>query len=850
MGFSHGLVALFLFLCVLVWSCSETVHCKNQTLPQSEVVALKKIGAKLGKHWDFTVNPCTGASGWVDPISNWPVAANVTCGACKGNYCHVTSIILTGQNLTGSLPDEFSNLTFLQAIDLRMNYLNGTIPTAWASTPLIDIELMGNCITGRIPDELGRITTLQYLSLGSNLIEGPLPETLGNLTNLLGLEITANAITGRLPESLGNLKNITFIYITGNPITGKIPGFIGKWTQLDTLEMQGTSLEGPFPPIISTLGSIKNLVISDMTGGNGKFPPLQNMTNLQRLVLRNMSITDELPTYIGNMKMLLILDLSFNALTGQLPGSLQSLLYLEYLFLNNNKLTGAIPEWMLKTGFHIDISYNSFNASNAPTDCSTDIVNMVSSYSSSKDNLINPCLRRNNPCSGIPTNHNLFINCGGRKIIIDGNEYQEDMEAQGPSYYNSYNEKWAFSSSGYFLISTQDMPYIVKNVSPISGASSANPELYTTARHNPISLTYYGLCLLNGNYTVNLHFAEIMFTDDQTYSAVGRRFFDVSIQGGRVLRDFNIAKEANETGRAIIKSFNAMVSSNTLEIHLQWAGKGTTTIPRPGVYGPLISAISVTPNFKLNTVENHELPKGTILGIIVAAGCLVIVLVSVLVYFFLRRKDAENNELRGLELQTGIFTLKQIKVATKNFNPANKLGEGGFGPVYKGVLPNGSLIAVKQLSSKSRQGNREFINEIGIISALQHPNLVKLYGYCIEGKQLLLIYEFMENNSLANALFGPERDRPKLDWSARQRICLGIARGLAYLHEETRLKIVHRDIKATNVLLDKHLNAKISDFGLARLSDEDVTHISTRIAGTIYAARENLKSLLLFPDSI
>ncbi|RWW72962.1 hypothetical protein BHE74_00019204, partial [Ensete ventricosum] len=178
------------------------------------------------------------------------------------------------------------------------------------------------------------------------------------------------------------------------------------------------------------------------------------------------------------------------------------------------------------------------------------------------------------------------------------------------------------------------------------------------------------------------------------------------------------------------------------------------------------------------------------------------------------------------------FSYKQIKAATKNFDIANKLGEGGFGPVYKGVLPDGTLIAVKQLSSKSKQGNREFINEIGMISALQHPNLVKLYGCCIEGNQLLLIYEYMENNSLAAALFGPEQNRLRLDWKTRCNICLGVARGLAYLHEESRLKIVHRDIKATNILLDKNFNAKISDFGLAKLDEEENTHISTRIAGT------------------
>ncbi|XP_039116498.1 probable LRR receptor-like serine/threonine-protein kinase At1g53430 [Dioscorea cayenensis subsp. rotundata] len=486
---------------------------------------------------------------------------------------------------------------------------------------------------------------------------------------------------------------------------------------------------------------------------------------------------------------------------------------------------------LTSTLIRIDISYNSFNAPHAPSDCFTGFANLVSSYSSTDDNSIKSCLRRNNPCSGIPENHNLFINCGGRKMIIDGNEYQDDTINQGASDYHSFDEdKWAFSSTGYFM-DVEDHPYIAKNVSPISSAFDSNPELYMTARLSPLSLTYYGLCLRNGNYTVNLHFAEIIFSDNK-----GRRFFDVFIQGKSVLRDFNIAKEANGTGRAIIKTFSVIVDSNTLEIHLQWAGQGTTNNPPREVQGTLISAIAVTPNFNLDT--KPKLSKGAILGI-VAAGCAVTVLISVLVFFLLRKKDAENNELRGLELHTLIFTLKQIKDATRNFDPANKLGEGGFGPVYKGVLPDGSQIAVKQLSSKSSQGNREFVNEIGIISALQHPNLVKLYGCCIEGNQLLLIYEFMENNSLANALFGLGKDRLKLDWPTRHRICLGIARGLAYLHEETRLKIVHRDIKATNVLLDKHLNAKISDFGLAKLSDEDVTHISTRIAGTIgYMAPE------------
>ncbi|KAK2994754.1 hypothetical protein RJ640_031027 [Escallonia rubra] len=149
-----------------------------------------------------------------------------------------------------------------------------------------------------------------------------------------------------------------------------------------------------------------------------------------------------------------------------------------------------------------------------------------------------------------------------------------------------------------------------------------------------------------------------------------------------------------------------------------------------------------------------------------------------------------------------------------------------------GLLLDGTVIVVKPLSSKSKQGSREFVNEIAMISGSQHPNLVRLYGCIIEGKHLLLVYEYMENNSLAHALFGQEGSPSYLDWPTRQRICIGIAKGLVYLHEESPLKIVHRDIKATNVLLDSDLNAKISDFGLAKLDEEENTHIRSRVSGT------------------
>ncbi|KAJ6801716.1 putative LRR receptor-like serine/threonine-protein kinase isoform X2 [Iris pallida] len=627
---------------------------------------------------------------------------------------------------------------------------------------------------------------------------------------------------------------MTDFRIDGNPISGKIPSFIGNWTQLQRLDMLGTSLEGPFPPIFAALSSITQLSVSDWKGGDGKFPPLQNMKGMEYLYLRNLSISGQLPDYIGSMNKLDTLDLSFNNLSGTIPGTFVGLQSTNYIFLTNNMLQGSIPHWILSSKYNLDVSYNNFTGTPAPPDCQQGNVNLMSSYSST-DNSISPCLQRNFPCSKKPINYKLFINCGGSKVTSSDNEYEDDSSPLGAARYAiSESNTWASSSTGSFVDYHNEANYIATNVSVLN---TSNPELYTTARLTPVSLKYYGLCLQKGYYNVSLHFAEIMFTGDDTFSSVGRRLFDVSIQGQKVLHDFDIRKEANGTGKDIIKTFTASVDG-TLEIHLYWAGKGTSAIPFRSVYGPLISAISVTPNFN-PTTNNGKISLGAIVGIVVSVCILILLLLLAILWIYLRRRNSERSEFKGLELQTGHFSLKQIKAATRNFDPANKIGEGGFGPVYKGVLSDGSEIAVKQLSSKSNQGNREFVNEIGLVSALEHPNLVKLYGCCIEGNQLFLIYEYLENNSLARALFGPERSRLNLNWQTRRQICLGIAKGLTYLHEESTLKIVHRDIKSTNVLLDRDLKAKISDFGLAKLHEEENTHISTRIAGTFgYMAPE------------
>lgn len=179
-----------------------------------------------------------------------------------------------------------------------------------------------------------------------------------------------------------------------------------------------------------------------------------------------------------------------------------------------------------------------------------------------------------------------------------------------------------------------------------------------------------------------------------------------------------------------------------------------------------------------------------------------------------------------------LFSISELKSATDNFHRRNKIGRGGFGTVYKGTLKNGTLVAVKKLSALSRQGVNEFLTEIDIISNVRHSNLVELIGCCLHGSERILVYEYVENSSLDHALLGYNSERSKLNWEKRASICLGTARGLMFLHEELEPYIVHRDIKASNILLDTNFMPKIGDFGLAKLFPDNITHISTRVAGT------------------
>ncbi|XP_058092181.1 probable LRR receptor-like serine/threonine-protein kinase At1g56140 isoform X1 [Magnolia sinica] len=335
----------------------------------------------------------------------------------------------------------------------------------------------------------------------------------------------------------------------------------------------------------------------------------------------------------------------------------------------------------------------------------------------------------------------------------------------------------------------------------VVSTGASDPDRYATSSRNVSnSQTIYGLAQCTKDLSMSDCNACLQNALDRIPTCCNRR------QGGRVLGP-----------------------SCNLRFEIYKFYDDLATAPTPP---PTPTSAPVPPSPNTTTTGRKRRSSRTAIIMVVPIVVVVVLIFAIATCFLRRRHMDEDKELLKMGTKPNTFSYSELRTATGDFSLENKLGMGGFGAVYKGTLPDGRIVAAKQLSVASHDGKRQFVAEIVTISAVQHRNLVKLYGCCVEGDKRLLVYEYLENRSLDHALFGDSNLH--LNWPTRYRICLGTARGLTYLHEESRLRIVHRDVKASNILLDADLNPKISDFGLAKLYDDKKTHISTRVAGTIW----------------
>ncbi|CAH2061021.1 unnamed protein product, partial [Thlaspi arvense] len=697
------------------------------------------------KSWNITAIPSWNISGEIcsgDAINDAVTLESsdhnpfikCLCHYENATTCRIIALKVRAMDVTGPIPDELWTLVYITRFTFGANALSGPVPK-----------------------EIGLLTDLRSLALDINSFSGSLPSEIGKCNRLQKIYIASSGLTGQIPPSFANLVDLEEAWINDIQLTGQIPEFIGKWTKLSALRILGTNLSGPIPSSFANLISLTELRLGDISNCNYTLEFIRNMTSLSVLVLRNNNLMGTIPSNIGEYVNLRQLDLSFNNLTGEIPDSLFNSNQLTHLFLGNNKLNGSLPTQKSSSLINIDVSYNDL-AGNLPSWVSLPnlqlnlIANHFTLDGSNKRRISNAIVAKEY------ANFNFSVNCGGLEIRSNsGALYEKDEEALGPaSFFVSKTQRWAVSNVGLFTGSNTNQ-YIALSSFFIQSPNTSDSELFKSARLSASSLRYYGLGLDNGGYTVTVQFSDAQIQGSNTWRSLGRRVFDVYVQGKLVEKDFDIHTSANRSDvRVVQRAFKANVSENYLEIHLFWAGKGTCCIPFQGTYGPLVSAIS--------TSDLYDLRK--------RAGTRSILVFALIVLIIRRKRKRKANEevLLSLDIKPYTFSYTELKTATQDFDPSNKLGEGGFGPVYKGKLNDGREIAVKKLSVASRQGSDQFVAEIATISAVQHRNLVKLYGYCVEDDQRLLVYEYLSNKSLDQALF--EEQSLQLSWSDRFGICL------------------------------------------------------------------------------
>ncbi|XP_024525702.1 probable LRR receptor-like serine/threonine-protein kinase At1g56130 [Selaginella moellendorffii] len=847
------------------------------------------------RHLDLSENglhlggPIPGQLGSLSKLRLLGLAGNQLTGSIPEELCTISSLKyldLSRNQLQGPVPACLGNSSSLRVLDLGSNRLRSRIPAELGQlSSLLYLNLENNRLQGEVPESLGSLRSLQTLRCGRNMLEGALPRQLGQARSLQVLDFSLNSdIAGSIPASLGSLSDIVELSLFSMGLNGTIPSELGKLRNLSALRLHSNSISGSIPGSFSELSSLKVLQLQgNQLSGSLPRSVFKRLSGLQGLYLQINSFTGVLPVEITRMPNLSVLNLGFNQLDGELPETLGSMPSLEWLLLGRNRFSGQIPASLgeLRKLRLLDLSNNLLVGSVPASilDAASIEKNLHFNQLNSTGLLHNLCLQP--PCSqqqdhspDITSNRisdSFAINAGGPEHILTSRHlfFQADDVFANTSvgYFvgnptcSASSASWAISLSGSTASSR-----IISTNSSTSGIDSrfveATQELYTTARVGGDSIAYYGRCLKPGSYAVELHFIEL---ENYTVDSPGRRVFDVFLQEQRVHEKLDVFRVAGGPFVPLVLKFQARVGeeSSTLKLELRGTGSWNTSGAAGSYHGPTISAIRVYANttsslgISGNTSSSRMARElWAILG--TSIGILAIVCITLFVGLacWLRRAEKKarmisEEEHTGGEHSISIdhihqslsnsnaaalatFEFSELEEATQRFSSDNLLGQGAYGRVYKGFLPDGKIVAIKQLVHRTPTCQRWFYHELQVISSVRHRNLVPLIGCCIDRGFPLLVCEFMPNGSLQAALFG--RDSGIfLDWERRLQIALDVARGLQYLHEDcAKVRIIHRDVKPGNILLDEEMRAHISDFGLAKLiaHHEEAEVVVSSVMGT------------------
>ncbi|XP_027908648.1 receptor-like protein kinase 5 [Vigna unguiculata] len=794
-------------------------------------------------------------------LSSWHPAASTPCRwrgvTCNNHSAAVIAVDISYSFLSGPFPAALCRLPSLSSLNLSNNLINSTLSAVSLCRSLLHLDLSQNALVGPI-DSLAALTPLRYLDLSANNLTGEIPESLAALPHLETLNLVSNLLTGTIPASLGNLTSLKHLQLAYNLFEpGPMPSELGKLGNLETLFLAQCNLRGPIPDTFSNLGNLTNLDLSQ-NSITGNIPQwFTRFTRVTQIELYQNSLSGELPRGMSKMTNLKLFDASRNELTGTIPTELCEL-PLQSLNLFENKLEGFLPGAIARSPNlselklfsnrlvgtlpsdlgsnsplnHIDVSFNRFSGEIPASICRQgqleQLILIYNSFSGEIPESLGKCkslmrvrLRNNNLSGSVPEGVWSLPRLQLLELLVN---YFSGHISKGISGSSSLSN--LLLSNNLFSGSIPEEIGLLDNLVEFA------------ASNNNLSGQIPG-SMVKLKQLVNLDLSSNQLSGDLNFGGIGylSKVTDLNLSHNRL--DGNVPSELgsfpvlnyldlswnNFSGEIPLQLQNLRLSELNLSYN-QLSGDipplyananyKTSFIGNPGLCSHLPGLCSC---YGRNKNWRH---MWILWSIFVLAG--VVFIIGVAWFYFRYRKVKK--------LQKGLCTaswksfhklrFSGLEVA-KLLNEANVIGKGASGKVYKVVLSNGEVVAVKKLSGGAPKkvdengGSRkdEFEAEVEALGRIRHKNIVRLWCCCNSGNDKLLVFEYMPNGSLGDLLQSSKKSL--LDWPTRCKIAVDAAEGLSYLHHDCVPPIVHRDVKSNNILVDEDFVAKVADFGVAKI---------------------------------
>ncbi|KAL5746145.1 hypothetical protein ACOSP7_027291 [Xanthoceras sorbifolium] len=770
-------------------------------------------------------------------LLDWDDVHNSDFCSWRGVFCDnfslsVVSLNLSNLNLGGEISPSIGDLRNLQSIDFQGNKLTGQIPDEIGNcASLVHLDLSENSIYGDIPFSISKLKLLEYLNLKNNQLTGPIPSTLTQIPNMKTLDLARNQLTGEIPRLIYWNEVLQYLGLRGNFLTGTLSPDICQLTGLWYFDVRGNNLTGKIPDSIGNCTSFEILDIS-YNQITGEIPYNIGFLQVATLSLQGNKLTGKIPEVIGLMQALAVLDLSDNELVGLIPPILGNLSYTGKLYLHGNKLTGPIPP---ELGNMSKLSYLQLH--------DNQLTETIPAELGKLDQLFELNLANNHLEGPIP--HNISSCTALNQFNVHGNRLSGSIPS---SFRNLESLTYLNLSKNNFKggIPTELGRIINLDTLDLSDNNFSGPVPASIGALEHLLILNLSRNHLSGPLPAefgNLRSIQIM---DMSFNNVSG---SIPVELGQLQNIMSLILNNNNLLGEIPEQLTNCFSLSTLNVsYNNLSGlippiRNFSRFPSDSFIGnPLLCGNWV------GSICGPSMPKPKVIFSRAAVVCMTLGFISLLVMAVIavyksnqqkqRLFKGSKRTVQGppklviLHMDLAIHTFDDMMRVTENLSEKYIIGYGASSTVYKCVLKNSRPIAIKRLYNQCPHNLREFETELETIGSIRHRNIVSLHGYALSHYGNLLFYDYMENGSLWDLLHGPSK-KVKLDWETRLKVAVGAAQGLAYLHHDCNPRIIHRDVKSSNILLDQNFEAHISDFGTAKSIPTALPHASTYVLGTI-----------------